>query len=255
MRVISWNMNRRKSPKSWKFLDSLNPDIAMLQEASSTEGTNKVNLVHEINIKKRNSNLIYVPEKSFKSVSTLAESGVRSPNKLNNDTGKKIKRGTKMGINVCQIDDTKLGAVFFVSVYGNLDFSPRLTINLHYVINRYIFELRKKYKAINIIIAGDFNMDRRMDNSEESHSFSHSGKTVNFFFDNILELGFYDCLRSKYPNYIQTHRHSLSSFPWQIDHMFCTKELYDELEDINIINNNETKELSDHYPIVADFSI
>jgi len=248
-------MNRRKPPKSWKFLDSLNPDIAMLQEAAGTEGMNIVNLVHEVHIKKRNKNLIYVPEKSFKPVSTLAESGIRSPNKLNKNTGKRTIRGTKMGINVCQIDDTKLGVVFFVSVYGNLDFSPRLTIILHYVINKYIYELRKENAAKNIIIAGDFNMDRRMDNPEENHSFFHQGKMVNFFFDSILKLGFFDCLKSKYPDYIQTHKHSLSSYQWQIDHMFCTKELYGELKEINIINNNETKELSDHYPIVADFSI
>ena len=43
--------------------------------------------------------------------------------------------------------------------------------------------------------------------------------------------------------------------PWQIDHMIASKDLYNKLQKIEVLENTETSALSDHYPIIADFDI
>ena len=63
-------------------------------------------------------------------------------------------------------------------------------------------------------------------------------------------MGFFDCMRKFNSEPIQTHRHSLSKFPWELDHMFTTEELYKSLIDIKI---HKVPDLSDHDLIIANF--
>ena len=46
------------------------------------------------------------------------------------------------------------------------------------------------------------------------------GKT---FFSIVLDLGFKDCIAETLEDYVQTNRHNLSKFPWQIDHFLRVK--------------------------------
>jgi len=50
----------------------------------------------------------------------------------------------------------------------------------------------------------------------------------------------------------QTHRNARSKFPWEIDHMFATQDLYNSLTNIKTI---KVPQLSDHDPIIATFNI
>ena len=74
-----------------------------------------------------------------------------------------------------------------------------------------------------------------------------------FFFDCIIDLGFKDCIAETYTDYVQTHRHNLSKFPWQIDHFFVSEKLFKSLTNLEVIENEEILKLSDHNPIVAEF--
>ena len=58
------------------------------------------------------------------------------------------------------------------------------------------------------------------------------------------------CLRKFNAEPIQTHRNAKSKFPWELDHMFATPNLYEKLDRINVI---PATNLSDHDPIVAGF--
>ena len=75
---------------------------------------------------------------------------------------------------------------------------------------------------------------------------------TNDFFDALLDMGFYDCMRKYQSNPIQIHRNARSKFPWELDYMFATEDLYNSLTDINTL---EVPELSDHNPIIANFDI
>ena len=66
-------------------------------------------------------------------------------------------------------------------------------------------------------------------------------------------MGFYDCMKKYQSNPIQIHRNARSKFPWELDHMFVTDELYDRLKSISVFVDDHIISLSDHNPIVADF--
>jgi exonuclease III len=99
-------------------------------------------------------------------------------------------------------------------------------------------------------------MDRRMDENPTGSRFSKKGERVhNAFFDAILNLGFKDCLRKSYPDFIETYRHHIEKnrYPWELDHMFATPQLYERLKKIEVVMETKVKKLSDHNPLVADF--
>ena len=107
--------------------------------------------------------------------------------------------------------------------------------------------------AKNILIAGDFNMDRRMDDNPPGTKFSAKNTfQINNFIDSILNMGFYDCMRKFSTKPVQTIRHTRSKYPWELDHMFATEELYKSLVGIEIY---QVPKLSDHDPIIAEFKI
>ena len=99
-------------------------------------------------------------------------------------------------------------------------------------------------------------MDRRLDDNPTGTRFAKKGQRVrNAFFDAILSLGFYDCIKKSYPDYVQTYRAGRGDYPWQLDHMFATESLYDRLESVHIVANAATIKASDHNPIVAEFKL
>ena len=94
-------------------------------------------------------------------------------------------------------------------------------------------------------------MDRRMDDNLTGTKFALKDTyPTNNFFDAILDMGFHDCMRKFNSEPIQTHRNPKSKFPWELDHMFATDDLYKRLKEITV---PEVSNLSDHDPIVAHF--
>ncbi|MDC1136002.1 hypothetical protein OAT45_04765 [Alphaproteobacteria bacterium] len=58
MRVVSWNMNRRRG--SWEFLkNSIEPDVALLQEASPLDDESIKNHSSKVIVKKNLTNVVY----------------------------------------------------------------------------------------------------------------------------------------------------------------------------------------------------
>ena len=225
MRVISWNMNKRSKVNCWEFaINNLNSDFVMAQEASPL--INGINAIERL-IKKTNRTVFYSRDKNYQEI------------KMEDDRG--------MGLLVTSYKD-----IYFINVYANLDFKP-VNPPLLGFISKFVSNLRRRHDAKNIIIAGDFNMDRRMDDNPTNSIFAKKGTYPhNDFFNAILDMGFYDCVRKQISKPIQTFRPVKENFPWELDHMFCTKELYDCLKRINVQN---TEELSDHNPIIADFDL
>ena len=225
MRVISWNMNKRKEG-CWEFaINNLNSDFVMAQEASPL--IKGINATERSTTKKTNRSVFYSRDKNYQVI------------KMEDDNG--------MGLLV-----TCYKNIYFINVYANLDFKP-VNPPLLGFISKFVSHLRRRHDAKNIIIAGDFNMDRRMDDNPTNSIFAKKGTYPhNDFFNAILDMGFYDCVRKQISKPVQTFRHNKGHFPWELDHMFCTKELYDCLKRISVQN---TKKLSYHNPIIADFDL
>ena len=78
-------------------------------------------------------------------------------------------------------------------------------------------------------------------------------KCTDFYSCFVQNIGFHDCLRKFYSLPIQTYRHNRGTYPWELDHMFATPELYNRLKSINVYVDENILSLSDHNPIVAEF--
>ena len=101
MRLVCWNMHRRKG--YWAFLkDIIERDVALLQEASPFDDESIEKHSSKLMVKKNLANVIYVNQASPEKI------------KLPTDGG--------MGVNVCTLNFDGFGKIFFISVYGNLDF-------------------------------------------------------------------------------------------------------------------------------------
>ena len=224
----------RKNKKAWDyFFDSLNPDIALLQETSPLNDDHEFNILSK-NVKKNLNNSIL-----FKT---------DQPQEL------PIEDEQKMGL-VSSRYKTESEDIFVLSIYGNLSFVGTLDFVLLETIEHFVKEMRKNFNAQDIVISGDFNMDRRMDDNPTKSKFSKKGETRhNNFFDGILDLGFHDCLRKYHSLPMQTYRHNRGIYPWELDHMFVTPELFERLRSINVFVDDNILQLSDHNPIVANFS-
>ena len=224
MRVVSWNMNKRTG-SCWEYiLDSHDPDYVLAQEASPLPDHVKATV--RSTTKKSNRTVFY--------------------SKRNDHSRIKLESDDGMGLLVIQRSN-----VFFINVYANLDFKP-VNPPLLGLLAKFVSNLRRRHNAENIIIAGDFNMDRRMDDNPTGSRFALKNTyPTNNFFDAILDMGFKDCMRKFSGEPVQTHRHNLSKFPWELDHMFATQKLYECLDKIEVVN---AASLSDHDPIIADFN-
>ena len=223
MKVVSWNMNKRKEG-CWEWLlNSHHPDFVMAQEASPL--LNGMKATVRTTTKKTNRTVFYSQDRTHKHV------------KMEHDGG--------MGLLVCENK-----SIYFINIYANLDFKPVNPSLLGYIC-KFVSNLKRRHNAVHILIAGDFNMDRRMDENPTGSVFAAKGTyPTNDFFDAILDMGFSDCVRKYIKDPIQTHYHRRSKFPWELDHMFATDELYDALTQITV---PETQNLSDHNPIIATF--
>ena len=231
MRVVSWNM--RKNKKAWKyFFESLNPDIALLQESSPLDKDYPANIIS-------------------KNVKTSLNNSILFKHNLPSHLPLEDQRNMGLIASQYQNEDEN---ILLLSVYGNLSFTGELDYVLLKLIEDSIAAMRKNFNATDIIISGDFNMDRRMDENPTSSRFSKKGETRHAdFFDGILNLGFHNCLRKFHSLPIQTYRHNRGTYPWELDHMFVTDELYDRLKSISVFVDDHIIGLSDHNPIVADF--
>ncbi len=236
MRVLSWNMNRRKNG-CWDYLKkTIDPDIALLQETSLLDNSFNKQTIVEVEVKKNIRNSIYSSKYEFERINF--------PLEFNKDM-------------ICAKFSLENSNIFLISIYGNLDLFPFFTVFTGQISLMVTF-LKNNFNAEHIIIGGDFNCDRRMDNNPTASRFAKRGERVtNLFFDSILNMGFKNCLRKFHSDYIETYRHHMvnSRYPWELDHMFCTNSLYDGLKKIEVMNNSDVIELSDHNPIIAEFDL
>ena len=218
-------MNKRKDG-CWEWLlDYLNPDVVTAQEASPLP--KGVDATVRSTTKKMNRSAFYTRTFDHEVI------------KVESDHG--------MGLQVAKYQD-----IFFINVYANLDFKP-LAPPLLGFIAKFVAYVRRSYNARNIIIAGDFNMDRRMDDNPTGTRFALKDTyPTNNFLDAILDMGFYDCMRKFNDLPVQTHRNARSTFPWELDHMFVTEGLFNCLTNVEVSNQ---RMLSDHDPIIADFDL
>ena len=248
LKVVSWNMRHTKD--AWYYLvNELNPDVALLQESPEIPKDIDENLIIRHIAKQNWGNAIYVKNLKQKEV--------------------EIETKYEGSLLVSAVNLNDGSRIFFINIYGIIERAPDKKFGLvnagtHRMLSDLAFLLMgktrytKNYTEKRFIMSGDFNMDRRMDENPTKSRFSKKGERVhNEIFDSIINFGFSDCVRKFHPDFIQTYRHyrNRENYPWELDHMFATKKLYDSLQKIDVHFNEAIEKISDHNPIIAEFNL
>ena len=99
------------------------------------------------------------------------------------------------------------------------------------------------------IVAGDLN-------SSETFDVKWGPRGNKQVMDRMKDLGFYECLRGFQKELTPTFRHSSGDIEDQLDHLFVTKSLSDELIESKTGDSSRVfdNSLSDHLPIIAKFN-
>ena len=98
------------------------------------------------------------------------------------------------------------------------------------------------------IVGGDLNLSETFDANGEWHG-------NHLWLERMSALGFVECLRSSQGRLTPTFRHSTGSVKHQMDHLFVTQALAEQLTYCTIGSRERVFDswLSDHLPIVAQF--
>ena len=223
--VLVWNMDYWKSSKreaGWDYIQSKNPDIALLNECSNHD-SQKYSIHH---IDKNNWGC-----------------GVFSNHEL---TEKKFEMSHPEAI-ACgelEIDEKKITAI---SLYGKLINTYSIT-PLHRSLSDLTPLFVKKSVRDWLLIGGDFNADEQYDDR-------YGGRSHHIFFERLRDFKLYDCYKKFHTGPVQTIRHSSSSFPYQNDYLFTGKKLYDACVSCEVIDDENLYTISDHNPIIAEFDL
>lgn len=246
MRVICWNIHQTKT--AWSYaLEALGGDVLLFQESTNPPANSQLGSMFEV-----------IQED---------EPGAMKPRKWGNSTSvvsgsiEKVDVGSeyKGSLNTAIIRTQGMHKIGVVNIYGLLEKYPDQPKSVVYLgIHQ---KLDNVQHWINgeigpnpdfFIICGDFNNDRRMDD-HKTFKGTKQGRTSNELFDRVIDLGMTDLLALQYPDFVRTIWHVKSKFPWQLDHFFVSNHAAGLVSRIEVIDNPEIREISDHNPIVVDF--
>jgi exonuclease III len=110
------------------------------------------------------------------------------------------------------------------------------------------------------MVGGDYNSSETFDREWQDKNgvrFGLRSSGNKEILDRMENMGFIECLRASHEGRIvPTFRHSREMIAHQLDKLFVTRELYSRLKSCDVGDQEEifAKSLSDHLPIIADFS-
>ncbi|NQT96950.1 MAG: endonuclease/exonuclease/phosphatase family protein [Candidatus Marinimicrobia bacterium] len=242
MRIINWNTNywqRKHLDKIfWDYLDNkLQPDIAIFQEVCP-------NLKSPGFIGDRQKEI-----DKFSEANTFVWEDIDSKRKwgsgifTNNIPIRelKIKTDYRGCLSVAEIKiDNKILTV--ISLYAIIENGYSIT-SLHRMFSDLTLLLEGKLgQKRNIILGGDFNASLQWDKQQ-------TGVSHKIMFERLENFGLMNLLKIKYNEPIETWRSNNANRKWQLDYVFVSSNLIDQIKDIKVLYNDRIAELSDHNPI------
>jgi len=220
---------------AWSYLkEELKPDIALLQEAPSfPDGLFDI-VIHDI--------IGRFGKKNYKWGNAIVSKKIPL-------TPVNISTKYAGSLQVAKAEYSDNDYITLINIYGIIE-NGYSSIGLHNMLSDLTWlldgqtDINKRF-----LMAGDFNNNRVMDKRMGPKGTRNS----EILFDRILNFNLMDCIEIHYPEGIQTYRHNRGEFPWQIDHMYCSKKGFGKLIALEVLENKEIKKLSDHNPVVATF--
>jgi endonuclease/exonuclease/phosphatase family metal-dependent hydrolase len=132
--------------------------------------------------------------------------------------------------------------VTIINLYGKIDKDRESTTTLHHMLSD-ITPIVWGTKPKNLIImAGDLNATTEWD-----EKYPHQNTSYKLVFDRIDDMDFINCTMEQYKEHKQTFVRE-NTYPYQDDWMFI-KGYKNKKWKVEILNNEEILNYSDHYPI------
>ena len=262
MRVVSWNLaymkpaqfkeveNRRRQ---WKFLGSLQPDIAMLQECRPED---LINLA-PFEMKNEYKVLGKIPLHWSACSALLLRSDFSAEHLPPSSPWLEYLSGY-LCLASFNIYRRKI-LIASVHTPAKEVNDPRVSQDDHIKIKRPSLELAwhndlaaAALADISVgfdgfIISGDWNTARLFDKTM-------GGTACAEFFAMRADNGWYESLRKFYAAEVQTYCDPKNK-PYELDHMFTDSALYEKLVCCKVMRCEMIDNLSDHAPIVANFDL
>lgn len=228
MKLISWNMNywqqKDTNNLAWDYLvNTINPDIALLQETVVPELYRKQTIFIESNTCKANEAIkwgtcVYISKDILQrsSFKDITEQYVD----IKNRNGKQVFAELTLNNNTFTI----------CSLHTNTSPDGIYSIREHI---KQIFNNKILNDSMSkLIIGGDFNADIEMDNGFFLESF------------NTIKVHYYECI----PKYTQTFfgNNMSERNHYQDDHIFVSKDLSNNISETFSWNYGKVKQYSDH---------
>jgi exonuclease III len=272
MRVITWNIHGAKSDSLvWKFLLEMNPDIILLQEVGSIPERIKevYDILSRVAIYKTGrpqkfSTVVLTNGKIIGEI-PLSSDRVWVNSELDFFKGNLIS---------CIIQLPNQEPINVISVYSpawpvdkerlnGIDVSQvKLKLNPDVWVTEIIWSALKTMVSgnENWIVGGDYNSSETFDKEWQDKNgikFGIRSYGNREILDRMVEIGFTECLRTfNNDKIIPTFKHSSSEIAHQMDHLFVTNNVFSRLDKCVVGEHSIIfdRALSDHLPIIADFS-
>ena len=271
MRIVTWNIHgASKESLVWKLLLDLQPEIVLLQEVGSIpeEIKDTFNILSRVAIYKTGR-----PQRF--STAVLVKGDIVNEINLRSeyDWVNRELEFLKGNFISCTVHPLNQESVNVVSVYSpawpvnkdrlkGIDIYPvKLKLNPKVWGTEIIWSALKNTISNNEkwVVGGDYNISETFDKDWQDKNgmrFGIRSSGNKEILDRMCEMGFRECLRQYNNKIIPTFRHSSKEIAHQIDHLFVTNDLYSQLERCTVGDQSIIfgQSLSDHLPIIADFS-
>jgi len=109
-------------------------------------------------------------------------------------------------------------------------------------------EIEKAVSGKTFIVGGDLNTAKLAEKVWPRHGHGP-------FFEKLRQSIFFDCHHKFHTNEEQTYFRPNSKHPFQDDHLFVSHDLANYVTSCQVLNNEATRSISDHVPLVAEFNI
>ncbi len=238
MKIATWNManwsHKAHFNEAWDFyINKIGCDILLFQEALPHPEILDINRIVYNQI----------------GGTRLWGSGVYS-NKYNI---KKFDLNTNFvgSVTGAEIEINENFSLIVVSLYGLMENILNVSYaipNLHRIFSDLTWLLEGASTKHRIVIGGDFNASIQIDKQQ-------TGNSHRVFFDRLHEFQLVNCFDKFFQDYVQTHRHRRSKFPWQNDYFFISKRLEPLLIDCEVISNETVNKMSDHNPVIIELKV
>lgn len=256
LKLITWNTRRIYSNniEFWNYFNEINPDIALLQEVKELPLLNEYTSYSVFPLTRHDTLQRFQTVILLKG-RILEDIDLKTDKEWVNQLLDKYKGNIVAKKVLVKEKEINLINVYSpawpIQVSPDIDVSDVKLKNNDYLwladILRYV--LRNTDQSRPWIIGGDFNLSETFD-----HPINRGNRE---YLDGMKELGFTECLTTFNGRLIPTFKNPVDKrIDHQIDHLFVSEVLKDNLTDCRVGEHLVfEKNMSDHLPIIVEFSV